>query len=211
MEEIKPLCACGCGMNTSIVTQDDKRRDLKKGDYSKYVQGHSSAKKVKNVIGTKFNRLTIDKFSRSENGKRSYECICDCGKRTTLILNQITSGTVKSCGCLKVESYYKRRKGKNTERRMLHAAKSRARISGIQFSIGLEDIIIPEICPYFGIAINRDNENSKDDSPSLDRIDSQKGYIKGNVEVISQRANQIKNNGSCEEHRLIADRMKTFM
>lgn len=47
----------------------------------------------------------------------------------------------------------------------------------------------------------------QDDSYSLDRIDSSKGYIKGNVWVISLRANRIKNDSTPDELRLIADKV----
>lgn len=40
-------------------------------------------------------------------------------------------------------------------------------------------------------------------SPSLDRLDSSKGYVKGNVRVISKRANQLKNNATVEEMRMV--------
>mgnify|MGYP007075817688 CR=1 FL=1 len=43
---------------------------------------------------------------------------------------------------------------------------------------------------------------------SLDRIDSSKGYIKGNVWVISLRANRIKNDSTPQELRLIADKVE---
>jgi hypothetical protein len=46
-----------------------------------------------------------------------------------------------------------------------------------------------------------------DTSPSLDKINPELGYVPGNVAIISYRANRIKNNGTAEEHRLIADWM----
>lgn len=47
-----------------------------------------------------------------------------------------------------------------------------------------------------------------DDSYSLDRIDSSRGYVKGNIWVISLRANRIKNDSTVEELRLIADKVE---
>lgn len=43
---------------------------------------------------------------------------------------------------------------------------------------------------------------------SLDRIDPRKGYVKGNVWIISYRANLIKNDGTAEEHEMIAKAMR---
>jgi hypothetical protein len=48
----------------------------------------------------------------------------------------------------------------------------------------------------------------QDNSYSLDRIDSSKGYVKGNIWVISLRANRIKNDSTPQELRLIADKVE---
>ena len=73
-------------------------------------------------------------------------------------------------------------------------ARERARNKGLAFDITPADIVIPPICPILGIPMTR---------PSLDRIDSSRGYTKDNVQVISFRANTLKNNASVEEMRLI--------
>ena len=51
--------------------------------------------------------------------------------------------------------------------------------------------------------ICRNSKTSNDNSPNLDRINSQKGYVKDNVIFISKKANQIKSNGNLAEHELI--------
>ena len=45
-------------------------------------------------------------------------------------------------------------------------------------------------------------------SPSLDRLVPALGYVKGNVQVISWRANKLKGEGTAEDHRLIAEWME---
>lgn len=91
------------------------------------------------------------------------------------------------------------------------SAKARANKRGIEFSITIEDIVIPERCPAFGIKIDRtwggveQNNQARGNKPSLDRIDSSKGYIKGNVVILSYRANIVKQNGSAIQHRIIAE------
>jgi hypothetical protein len=92
----------------------------------------------------------------------------------------------------------------NLQRSMFAKASKRAKEKSIEFNITIDDIVIPDVCPVLGIPIFVGGLVSKDNSPSLDRIDNTKGYIKGNVMVISYRANAIKNYGSAEEHRLIA-------
>jgi hypothetical protein len=98
----------------------------------------------------------------------------------------------------------------NPEKAMLGRAKSRAKKRGIEFNLTLKDIHIPPLCPIFGIPLSMAVGRLNDNSPSLDRIDNNRGYIPGNVVVISQRANQIKNDGTADEHRRIADYMSSY-
>lgn len=92
----------------------------------------------------------------------------------------------------------------NPERFMHSRAKSRAKIRGIEFNIDKSDIEIPIICPILGIPIIKEYKKGKkhgpsSNSPSLDRIDNSKGYVKGNVRVISHKANTMKHNATKEE------------
>lgn len=82
---------------------------------------------------------------------------------------------------------------RNKERQLLKAARLRAVKKGWDFDLQLDDIQIPTHCPLLGIKIRRDViGRMKPDSPSLDRIDTTKGYTKDNVWVISWAANRIK-------------------
>jgi len=66
---------------------------------------------------------------------------------------------------------------------------------------------IPLYCAFFGSGHKRTDGVGKarprDNSPTIDRIDSNKGYVKGNVCIMSYRANMIKNCGTLEEHKRI--------
>ena len=90
------------------------------------------------------------------------------------------------------------------QRRMVQAARKRAKESGIRFAIGPDDFALPVYCPLLGIQIEYANFIPADNSPSLDRLDSTKGYIPSNIWVISLKANRIKNNASYSEFRTIA-------
>ena len=89
----------------------------------------------------------------------------------------------------------------NPERMMIYRVKSRALSTGVPFNITEEDIYIPEVCPVLGVPLIRHlgYRGYKYDSPSLDRIVPTKGYVKGNIRVISARANLLKSDASVEE------------
>jgi hypothetical protein len=88
--------------------------------------------------------------------------------------------------------------------------KSRCKRTGREFSIELEDIIIPEKCPVFGFELKREDKRTWMYAPSVDRIDSSKGYIKGNVTVVSRRANILKRDATVKELELLLNYYKTL-
>lgn len=88
--------------------------------------------------------------------------------------------------------------------------KSRCKRTGREFSIELEDIVIPEKCPVFGFELKREDKQTWMFAPSVDRIDSSKGYIKGNVTVVSRRANILKRDATVEELELLLNYYKTL-
>lgn len=90
-------------------------------------------------------------------------------------------------------------------RKLLYGARQRANLNGWEFNIEIDDIIIPEFCPILGIRlVPATGKGSRvgatnDLAPSIDRIDSSKGYIKGNICVISKRANFLKRHANYKE------------
>jgi hypothetical protein len=84
----------------------------------------------------------------------------------------------------------------NIEVVIYNRAKSRAKKRGLEFSIDISDIKIPKICPIFNKPLE---VRDRDWAPSIDRINPKLGYIKGNVVIVSNRANVIKNNATPEE------------
>lgn len=145
-------------------------------------------------------------FTKDKNCSKGHSCYCkEC------------QGIMSTSECRKESRrrYKKTEKGKETNRKskirnkagsLLYAAQRRAKEKGLEFELTKSDIIIPEICPVLGIPIiNGALEGQNENSPSIDRIDNSKGYVKGNICVISKRANTIKNNGSLEEHKKIVE------
>lgn len=108
-----------------------------------------------------------------------------------------TSRTVTLCNKCNSE----RVKCTNPELKMLQRAKSRAKMKGLDFTIDVNDIIIPKLCPILGIELESKKgiSGGQKRSPALDRVDPTKSYIKGNVRVISHLANMMKSHATEQE------------
>lgn len=93
------------------------------------------------------------------------------------------------------------------EAAIISRLKSRCKQRNLEFNLDVSDIIIPEYCPILGIKLSF-NSSIKDNSVSVDRIDSKRGYVKGNIMIISMRANRIKTDASIEELEAVINFMK---
>lgn len=97
---------------------------------------------------------------------------------------------------------------KNPLQYLLTKAKSRAKEVGLEFNLELSDIEVPEFCPILGIPISQFNGRFAPNTLSLDRIDNTKGYVKGNVAVISLKANKYKSDMTLENVRALLHYME---
>ena len=100
--------------------------------------------------------------------------------------------------------YEAKRRGtrmRNPEQRMFWSARGRAKAEGLPFTIKKEDIVIPEKCPILGrpLVVNLGAKRPANNSPSLDKIIPEQGYIPGNVQVISHKANSMKRDATLQE------------
>ncbi len=96
---------------------------------------------------------------------------------------------------------------RNLHNHLLLRAKHNAKAKNVEFNLEIEDIIIPDKCPYLEIPLKNNVGKTKTglkDSYSIDRIDSTKGYVKGNIQIISRLANTMKNEASLEELKTFA-------
>lgn len=124
-------------------------------------------------------------------GDSQRECT-NCGK-----IFSKTSRTVTLCNTCNTT----RVKGESPKKRMLRRAKTRAKERGLDFNLELSDVNIPDVCPILGIPlqVHKGRSGGYSDSPALDRVDNSKGYIKGNVMVISHLANMMKSSATNEQ------------
>jgi hypothetical protein len=93
------------------------------------------------------------------------------------------------------------------ERGLWRAAKLRAKNSGLEFNLDISDIVIPDVCPILKTKFVTNTMSAA----SVDRIDNSKGYIKGNIQIISRRANTMKGDCTPEQLRLFANWITEFI
>jgi hypothetical protein len=98
---------------------------------------------------------------------------------------------------------------------LLNASKQRSKKKSRENKLTIQDIkdIFPKdgLCPIFGTPLVFGDAGFRESSPSIDRIDSTKGYTKDNIQIISWKANRMKTNSSIEELELILAYMKQGM
>lgn len=87
---------------------------------------------------------------------------------------------------------------------LFRKARSRAERNGIPFTIELKDVVVPTHCPVLDIKLTFGKLHNPS-SPSLDRRDNSKGYVRGNVVVISYRANILKKDATPKELAQLAE------
>ncbi len=132
------------------------------------------------------------------------ECT-NCGK--IHVKNSKTVTLCPKCNSERVKSYG------SPEYKLWNRAKTRCKKSGLEFSIEIEDIKIPEFCPYLDLplVIHKGSPGGKPNSPALDRIDNRLGYTKNNIQVISHLANQMKASATPDQLILFSQRiLETF-
>jgi len=80
-------------------------------------------------------------------------------------------------------------------------AKASAVDRNIEFTIEPSDIRLVSKCPILGVPLEYLGLGSKESiyKPSLDRVDNLRGYVPGNVQVVSARANVLKRDATLEE------------
>lgn len=220
-DQIKWRIQCSCGWEREI--SHDNLSCLRNGTIKRgTVNCRSPQHDTRLMIGCKYDRLTIVGHTKGKwlntipkgqtPGTWLLVMACDCGKYTrenpyiappSYILAPLAKGQeLFGCGC-RNSSQDGLSKTKPHER--WEGAKSRAKKFGLDFNIDVEDCVAPEYCPALGIKLISTNSGPSDNSPTLDRINPSKGYVKGNVAVISNRANRIKNDATVEEMRRVAE------
>ena len=93
----------------------------------------------------------------------------------------------------------------NPEKFQFTQVKARAKKNNLAFNLVFEELKWPSICPILGIPIHRE---SRDNHPSFDRVIPALGYTKGNVCIISNRANRLKQESTLEQLEALVSYIK---
>jgi len=159
-------------------------------------------------VGQTYGMLCIlDQY----NKKKSiyFTCKCECGTIKEIRKDALIGprAETKSCGCYLKEHGNGKRGQYDARGYLLARARTRATQKNMEFTISKEDIIIPDKCPLLGIDIIP-NAKDRKHSPSLDRIDSNRGYTPDNIWVVSSRANTLKNDASLQELQTLVENLQ---
>lgn len=153
--------------------------------------------KKSEMIGEKFGRLTVlNETTVNKNGHQKYNCLCDCGNYKEVFGTHLRENKIQSCGCLRKVNGVT---GDMWYKIVTSGIKRRIKRSKLDFNITKEyvnKLFIEQEgkCKLSGIEITLPKcWNDKTFTASLDRIDSNVGYIEGNVQWVHKHINIMKN------------------
>jgi hypothetical protein len=156
------------------------------------------SRKLSNLSGKQFGRLKVRGFSEvSRNGHSRWHAICECGVEKTILGTHLIQGKTKSCGCLRRQTP-RNWTGCGTVSGTYFASlvsgatggKGRAALPfelTIEYLADLLDNKQGGLCAYTGLPIS-----IRSGTASVDRKDSSKGYIEGNVQWVHKDINMMK-------------------
>ena len=126
-----------------------------------------------------------------------YKCR-ECGGPVTV--TRAVTGTRTCNPCLK-RRYRERDPKRFTASRLCDGARRRAKLRGLEFDLDIEHVlsVSPDHCPVLGLKLNYMGGKLRSGTATLDRLCPKRGYVHGNVAVISARANRIKSDAALAE------------
>lgn len=164
------------------------------------------------MVGRRFSRLVvIDQAQPStSDGKTRWVCLCDCGTQKIVCRSNLVNGSTQSCGCLLREAaalrLSTRLKGKRSKgwkgigemsASFWGQICSGARSRGLPVEITHQeawDLFQAQEgkCALTGLTLEFPKVGKRSGSASLDRVDSGKGYVTGNIQWVDKRIQQMK-------------------
>ena len=142
------------------------------------------------ITGKRFGRLTAawpaGVAGRAIHPKTVWLFFCDCGRMKLVRRSNAVTGHVRSCGCYTAgwlgRAHRIHGMRGTVAYRMWSDAKKRAEAKSLPFTIKVQDIKIPKRCPLLQIPLFVSKGQQTGNSPSLDRIKRERGYVPGNIQ-----------------------------
>jgi hypothetical protein len=150
------------------------------------------------MVGNVYQDYTVvdDQIKRRKNGAILFHVNCKCGKEAWCSKQELETGKRNRCdACGKIKRFGARID--NISINFFHNYKRNAQSRNIEFSITLEyvaDLFRQQKgkCALSGMDIDIKGAPWKGQTGSLDRIDSTKGYVEGNVQWVHKVVNELK-------------------
>lgn len=156
------------------------------------------------LTGMRFGHWTVlSLHSRKRNGSLRWVVCCDCGNEDSKSYTDLMHGRSKSCGCMKIHQGLRSTQWKGCKcgavsgdrmTSIRNSAAGKGKRQALAYDLDAEYVcgLFDGTCALSGLPI-RIGRHSRDNTASLDRIDSSKGYIRGNVQWLHKDVNWMKN------------------
>jgi hypothetical protein len=195
-------CKCDCG--------NEKYLERTHIIFTKYPSCGCLSNASTNLVGQRFGKLLVIEQTLSRNGRKAWYCKCDCGSDKIVNTKMLRLKQTSSCGCAHHPQGNKSknwRGGENISATLIATIKASARNRNLIVDIDLEyleELLLSQNkkCALSGLDLvfSKVNKNKFGvGNASLDRIDSNIGYIKGNVQWVHKKINIMKNIYSQDE------------
>lgn len=158
----------------------------------------------------------FDDFGKEERRKSGYRSTCKpCERYRTKVFREQNPDHGKKWVSENKDKVRKIKQRQHHSHSMAQhlwiGAKRRARENNYPFDIEIEDIVVPEFCPLLNIPMFKVGKVKTSNSPSLDKVIPSRGYVRGNIQVISFRANSLKSDATLDELKSIVRGLESFL
>lgn len=186
-------CKCDCGNHKEV-----REYSLLKGKPKSCGKCYLGP----DLTGQAFGMLTVLSLDKKQGKSNEYHwiCECECGLKSSVNMYSLTSGLTRSCGCLRGRVGDKNPNWKGFQELSGHHWRHiqiHAKDRNLSFKVSIKyawELFEKQDrqCALSGLPIEFGRIRYKEQTASLDRIDSSKGYVRGNVQWIHKDVNWMK-------------------
>ena len=185
---LQVLVKCDCGHQFSVTYQKLKTGQPKSCRACAYKKLHRVQ------VGEVFDKLTVIGYTQSKDGRSLVQCQCQCGTKVNIRVGVLLQNQTNNCGCARRGRWFG---VEDLSATFFYRIKRGAKIRNLDFEVTMEylwDIYIKQgrECALTGVPISFNVKTTGKNTASLDRIDSSKGYLIGNVQWVHKNINIMK-------------------